>query len=138
MEHQLQAHIEQMVQVHSPEDTNILLEEPTVEILHLQEELLLEGDMVQVLIGDISQITDMAEPEAVEEEHPVIATVLETVVQQELVDVVLLQLNLRPHMVVMETEVVVERDNIILGEVEVLVAVVEKELLEVLLLVAMV
>jgi hypothetical protein len=94
--------------------------------------------MVQVLIGDISQIMVMVERVAVEEEHPVIATVPEMVVLLVQADVVLLQLNRHLHMVAMETEGAVELASIILVVVEEQVDVVVKERPVVLLLVEMV
>jgi hypothetical protein len=75
---------------------------------------------------------------AVEAVHLVTVMVQVTVVLLEQADVVLLQLNHHLHMVVMETEVVVEPDSIFLEVEEVLVDVVEKERLGVLLRVAMV
>jgi hypothetical protein len=70
----------------------------------------------------------------VEVAHLVTVMVPVTVVLLALVDVEALQLNLHPHMVVMETEEVVELDSILQAAEEVLVVEVEKELLVVLLL----
>jgi hypothetical protein len=73
----------------------------------------------------------------VEVAHLVTVMVPVTVVLLAQVDVVVLQLNHHLHMVVMETEAVVEQDSILQAVVEVLVDVVEKERLVVLLLVEM-
>jgi hypothetical protein len=130
--------IEQMALDHSRVVINLQFVEPMVEIHHLREEPHSVGDMEQVLIGAIHQTMDMADLVVVEEEHLDTAMVPVTVVLLVQADVVLLQLNLHPHMVVTEIEAVVELVSIILAVEEELVVVVEKERLEVLLLVAMV
>jgi len=130
--------IEQMVLDHNQAVINLQFVEPMVEIHHLREEPHSVGDMEQVLIGAIHQTMDMADPGVVEVEHLDTAMVPVTVVLLVQADVVLLQLNLHPHMVVTEIEAVVELVSIILAVEEELVVVVEKERLEVLLLVAMV
>jgi hypothetical protein len=128
--------IEQMVLDHNQAVINLQFVEPMVEIHHLREEPHSVGDMEQVLIGAIHQTMDMADPVVVEVEHLDTAMVPVTVVLLAQVDVEALQLNLHPHMVVMETEEVVELDSILQAVEAVLVVEVEKELLEVLLLVA--
>jgi hypothetical protein len=126
--------IEQMVLDHNQAVINLQFVEPMVEIHHLREEPHSVGDMEQVLIGAIHQTMDMADPVVVEVEHLDTAMVPVTVVLLAQVDVEALQLNLHPHMVVMETEEVVELDSILQAAEEVLVVEVEKELLVVLLL----
>jgi hypothetical protein len=124
----------QMVLVHNPTIINLQFVEPMEEIHHLLEEPHLGVDTVEVHIGDIHRILDMVDLVAVEAVHLVTVMVQVTVVLLALVDVEALQLNLHPHMVVMETEEVVELDSILQAAEEVLVVEVEKELLVVLLL----
>jgi hypothetical protein len=114
MEHlQVEEEFVQMVLVHNPTIINLQSGEPMEEIHHLQEELLWVVDMVQVHIGDIHQIMDMVDPAEAAAAHLVIVMEQAMVVQLVLVDVEVLQLNQHPHMAVMETEAVVELDNII-------------------------
>jgi hypothetical protein len=127
--------IEQMVLDHNQAVINLQFVEPMVEIHHLREEPHLAVDTVEVHIGDIPRTMDMADLVVVEVVHLGIVMVQETVVILAQVDVEALQLNLHPHMVVMETEEVVELDSILQAAAEVLVVEAEKELLVVLLLV---
>jgi hypothetical protein len=138
MEHlRVEEEFVQMVLVHNPTIINLQSGEPMEEIHHLQEELLWVVDMVQVHTGVIHPTLDMLDPVVVEAEHLDIVTVQAMVVQLVLVDVEVLQLNQHPHMAVMETEAVVELDNIIRVVVVALVVEAVKELLVVLLLVEM-
>jgi hypothetical protein len=138
MEHlRVEEEFVQMVLVHNPTIINLQSGEPMEEIHHLQEELLWVVDMVQVHTGVIHPTLDMLDPVVVEAEHLDIVTVQAMVVQLVLVDVEVLQLNQHPHMAVMETEAVVELDNIIRVVVAALVVEAVKELRVVLLLVEM-
>jgi hypothetical protein len=127
--------IEPMALDHSRVVINLQSVEPMVEIHRLLAEPHLAVDMAVVHIGVIRQTMDMADLVVVEVVHLGIVMVQETVVPLAQVDVEALQLNLHPHMVVMETEEVVELDSILQAAAEVLVVEAEKELLVVLLLV---
>jgi hypothetical protein len=127
--------LEQMALDHNRAVINLQFVEPMEEIHHLLEEPHLGVDTVEVHIGDIHRILDMVDLVAVEAVHLVTVMVQVTVVLLEQAAVVVQQVNHHLHIVVMETEAVVELDNILQGVEEVLVVEVEKELLVVLLLV---